>query len=66
MSDMKILSPRPVTCSHRWYLVGGCPRCVLPHDVAPYLDVGNHRALEPGQTYQCRCGITLAVHQEAR
>lgn len=53
------------TCSHRWSLVGGCLRCTCPHAVAPYIEAGNHRALEPGRVYQCRCGAALHIPEDA-
>ena len=52
------------TCSHHWYRVGGCRTCTRPHDVAPYFDAGNHRALEPGGVYGCLCGATLRIPEE--
>lgn len=54
----------PATCSHHWSREGGCRTCTRPHDVAPYIDAGNHRALEPGGVYGCLCGATLRIPEE--
>lgn len=53
------------TCSHQWRPVGGCLQCPRPHAVAPYIEAGNHRALEPGRVYRCRCGAALHIPDEA-
>ena len=58
---LPLLPPSPRTCSHRFRRAGGCRVCDLPHDVAPYIEPGNHRAMEPGATYVCRCGRTLHI-----
>lgn len=54
------------TCSHRWYRLDGCQLCALDHDVAPMIQTGNHRAMQPGSTYACRCGARITIAAEER
>jgi hypothetical protein len=50
-------------CSHHWKRQNGCPECVFNHGVAPIIQAGNHRMMQPGVTYVCGCGARRTIAQ---
>jgi hypothetical protein len=55
-----------MTCSHEWRDVATWRQLVDNHLVAPYIEAGNPRAMQPGHTYDCwKCEATLRIPAQA-
>jgi hypothetical protein len=53
-------------CSHEWRDHETWRQLVGNHLVAPYIEAGNPRAMQPGKTYYCwKCEQTLHITSEA-
>jgi hypothetical protein len=54
-------------CSHEWRDLDTWRQLVGNLIVAPYLEAGNPKAMQPGHTYICgNCKQTLCIPEHAR
>ena len=57
----------PASCSHDWRDEETIGRLVLNFRVAPYVQAGNPKAMQPGHRYRCqKCSARLRISDEGR